>query len=89
MARLSLSAKLYLYFGVPSLWRALLLPLPERVPMNGLEFEQEWSQKHTADLKKSLEARPWTRYQNVKILLAGPDLLFIHAILEVKFEWFG
>ena len=66
MARLSLSAKLYLYFGVPSLWRALLLPLPERVPLNGLEFEHEWSQKHAADLKKSLEEHRWFTYKEFK-----------------------
>jgi len=37
---LSFHAKLYVYFGTPSLWRALLLEHSE-LPINGLEFEYE------------------------------------------------
>jgi hypothetical protein len=43
--KLSLPAKTYLYFGTPSLWRALLMPLPADLPINGLEFENECKER--------------------------------------------
>jgi hypothetical protein len=40
---LSLNAKVYLYFGTPSIWKALIMPFSGEVPLNGLEFEHEYN----------------------------------------------
>jgi len=46
---LSFNAKLYVYFGTPSLWKALLLPYAD-LPINGLEFEHEYSKGNSEDI---------------------------------------
>ena len=41
IVHLSFSAKIYLLFGTPVLWKALILPARNYIPLNGLEYEHE------------------------------------------------
>ena len=41
IVNLSFTAKIYLLFGTPVVWKALLFPCRNYIPLNGLEYEHE------------------------------------------------
>ena len=62
IVNMSFSAKVYLLFGTPVLWRALLLPSRNYIPLNGLEYEHE-AMSHNDSLE-SFNKFVWNTWKN-------------------------
>jgi len=60
IVRLSFNAKLYLLFGTPSLFKALLYPNLTPLPLNGLEYEHEENLHQAVGFLESFTYDAWT-----------------------------